>query len=282
MLARLSGKPTRHHNWRSRLLATLEFILSPKMRLRLLLIIMVIGLVLTRSRMGNSAFFAAMLIVGALAIVLARKTAPQTIALIISLVIIDVLVIGTWVGLEKVVDRIQGTEVLVADGGTSESIEARSEAARTALAIVHDYPLVGTGGGSFYNIFLSYRTPQYAYSYVDHTHNDYVEIATDYGLIGLSILGLLVVLTLWHTIRIMAKRRSPLPWGIGFGVTMAVVALLIHSTVDFNLNIVFSTPQGTQLAIDTSHTLTPAIVQYAVDDCGLSFGDEQQPPSSTT
>ena len=54
------------------------------------------------------------------------------------------------------------------------------------------------------------------------------------------------------------------------------------STVDFNLNIVFSTPQGTQLAIDTSHTLTPAIVQYAVDDCGLSFGDEQQPPSSTT
>ena len=237
MLARLSGKPTRHHNWRSRLLATLEFILSPKMRLRLLLIIMVIGLVLTRSRMGNSAFFAAMLIVGALAIVLARKTAPQTIALIISLVIIDVLVIGTWVGLEKVVDRIQGTEVLVADGGTSESIEARSEAARTALAIVHDYPLVGTGGGSFYNIFLSYRTPQYAYSYVDHTHNDYVEIATDYGLIGLSILGLLVVLTLWHTIRIMAKRRSPLPWGIGFGVTMAVVALLIHSTVDFNLQL---------------------------------------------
>lgn len=237
MLARLSGNPVRHHGWRSRVLATLEFILSPKMRLRLLLIIMVIGLVLTRSRMGNSAFFSAMLIVGALAILLARKTAPQTIALIISLVIIDVLVIGTWVGLEKVVERIQGTEVRIADGGPSESIEARSEAARTALAIVHDYPLVGTGGGSFYNIFLSYRGPQYQYSYVDHTHNDYVEIATDYGLIGLSILGLLVVLTLWHTIRIMAKRRSPLPWGIGFGVTMAVVALMIHSTVDFNLQL---------------------------------------------
>jgi hypothetical protein len=71
------------------------------MRLRLLLIIMVIGLVLTRSRMGNSAFFAAMLIVGAMAIVLARKTAPQTIVLIASLVIIDVLVIGTWVGSGK-------------------------------------------------------------------------------------------------------------------------------------------------------------------------------------
>ena len=53
-------------------------------------------------------------------------------------------------------------------------------------------------------------------------------------------------------------------------------------TVDFNLNTVFSTPEGTQLAIDTSHTLTPAIVQYAIDDCGLSFGDEQHEPPTTT
>lgn len=237
MLARLSGRPVRHHGWRTRLLAALEFVLSPKMRLRLLLIIMVIGLVLTRSRMGNSAFFAAMLIVGAMAIVLARKTAPQTIVLIASLVIIDVLVIGTWVGLEKVVDRIQGTEVRIADGGASESIEARSEAARTALAIVRDYPLVGTGGGSFYNIFLSYRSPQYEYSFVDHTHNDFVEIATDFGLTGLGILGLLVALTLGVALRTLATRRSPLPWGIAFGATMAVTALLIHSTVDFNLQV---------------------------------------------
>lgn len=53
-------------------------------------------------------------------------------------------------------------------------------------------------------------------------------------------------------------------------------------TVDFNLNTVFSTPEGTQLAIDTSHTLTPAIVEYAIDECGLSFGGEQQPPPTTT
>lgn len=48
------------------------------------------------------------------------------------------------------------------------------------------------------------------------------------------------------------------------------------STVDFNLDAVFSTPEGTQLAIDTSHSLTPAIVQYAIDGCGLSFGDEER------
>jgi O-antigen ligase len=95
--------------------------------------------------------------------------------------------------------------------------------------------LVGTGGGSFYNVFLSYRTPGYAYSYLDHAHNDFVEIATDFGLIGLSILGILVVSTLWKVFRVMAKRKASLPWGIAFGVAMSIVGLLIHSMVDFNL-----------------------------------------------
>jgi hypothetical protein len=39
----------------------------------------------------------------------------------------------------------------------------------------------------------------------------------------------------------------------------------------FNLDVVFSTPEGQQLAVDTSHTLTPAIVDYVIGECGLSF-----------
>jgi len=238
MMARLGHqKRNQHANWKTRLASAFEFVLSPKMRLRMLLIVMVIGLVLTRSRMGNTAFFSAMLVVGAMAMVLARKTAPQTMILIASLVIIDVLVVGTWVGLEKVVERVQGTEVMTADGGKQESIEARSEAARTALAIIRDYPLVGTGGGSFYNIFLSYRTPQFGHTFLDHAHNDYVEIASDFGLLGLGLLGLLVTSTLWTAIKVLKSRRSPLPWGMAFGVSMSVVALAVHSMVDFNLQI---------------------------------------------
>lgn len=207
------------------------------MRLRLLLVVMVIALVLTRSRMGNAAFFTAMLVMGLAAIVLARKTAPQTIALIASLIIIDVLVVGTWVGLEKVVERIQQTELMVADGGKAESVEARTEAARTALGIVQDFPLVGTGGGSFYNVFLRYRTPKYGYAYVDHAHNDFVEIATDYGLVGLGVLGLFVGMTLVTVLKVLARRKSRLPWGIAFGVAMGITGLAVHSTVDFNLQI---------------------------------------------
>ena len=237
MLARLGDSPPIAPTWKARLTAAVAFVLSPKMRLRMLLIIMVIALVLTRSRMGNTAFFVAMLVVGLAGVVLARKTAPQTIALIISLIVIDVLIVGTGVGLEKVVERIQETDLTDATGGKAESVQARTEAARTAIALVKDYALVGSGGGSFYNVFLSYRTPEYGYTYVDHTHNDYVEIASDFGLIGLGILGSLVALTLATVLRVMARRRSVLPWGVAFGVAMAIVGLLLHSTVDFNLQI---------------------------------------------
>lgn len=238
MLARLGTEKVRYPHWRARALAVVQFMLSNKMHLRLMLIVMVIGLVLTRSRMGNTAFFSAMLVVGSLALLLARKTAPRTVVMLIaSLIIVDVLVVGTAVGLEKVVDRIQQTELMVDDGGKAESVEARTQAARASLPIVVDYPLFGTGGGSYYNIFLSYRPARYGYAYLDHTHNDFVEVATDYGLLGLGLMGSLVALTLVTVLRVLAKRRSSVPWGIAFGVAMAIVGLLIHSTVDFNLQI---------------------------------------------
>ena len=139
MLARLGSSEPEGRHWKAKIVAAIAFLLSPKMRLRLLLIILVIALVMTRSRMGNTAIFVSMLVVGLLAIALAHRTAPQTIKLIISLVIVDVLVVGTGVGLEKVVERIQETELSVAEGGKSESVEARTEAARTSLPIVRDF-----------------------------------------------------------------------------------------------------------------------------------------------
>lgn len=64
-----------------------------------------------------------------------------------------------------------------------------------------------------------------------------MEIAADYGLLGPGLLGVFVALSLVRVLRVMAVRHSALPWGVAFGVAMAIVALLVHSTVDFNLYI---------------------------------------------
>ena len=155
------------------------------------------------------------------------------VTLIISLVVIDVVVVGTWVGLEKVIDRVQDTTLNTQSGRKEESVELRLTAARHAVDMVKAFPVTGTGGGSFYNTYIRYRTV--LPGYFNHAHNDYVELAADVGLVGVGLLGSFVLLTFGVCARTLAKRRPALPRGIAFGVMMAVVALAIHSTVDFNL-----------------------------------------------
>jgi O-antigen ligase len=262
MLARLGTHKVVYANWRARVVALIAFTLSAKMRLRLLLVVMVIALVLTTSRMGNAAFFTALLVTGVVALVVSRHSAPHTMFLIASLVAVDILVVGAWIGLDKVVERIQETSLMSAAPpvaqssvkpeaasttakavappravSTAESVEARTAAARQSIPIVQDFPLFGTGGGSYYGIFLGYRAPSYGYAFVDHAHNDYVEIAADFGLLGLGLLGTLVASSLWTALKVMRRRKYALPWGLAFGVTMSIVALMLHSTVDFNLQI---------------------------------------------
>jgi O-antigen ligase len=235
MLARLGTEKTPPGGWRHKVTLVLGFVLSSKMRLRMMLVVLVIALVLSRSRMGNGGFFVAILVVGLIAIALSRRAAPATVALIISLIVIDVLVVGTWIGLEKVVERVQDTTLTTQQGSREESIELRYDAARHGLDLVRDFPILGTGGGSFYSAYIRYRTPREGY--FDHAHNDYVELAADYGLVGVGLLGGFVLLTMATCLKALRQRRSSLPRGIAFGVLMAIVALAIHSTVDFNLQL---------------------------------------------
>jgi O-antigen ligase len=62
-----------------------------------------------------------------------------------------------------------------------------------------------------------------------------VQIATETGVVGLLLCGTVVFGALWQALVAMRQRRDPLMRGTAFGVTMAICWLLIHSSVDFNL-----------------------------------------------
>ena len=236
MVARLGGGGAgRSGHWRGRLASVLGFLLSDKMRLRLMLVVLVVALVLTRSRMGNTAFFVALLGTGALTLLLARRASRPMLLLVASLVLVDLVVVGTWVGLEQVIARVQGTELLIEQGGTQESVEQRQLAATYALDLVKDFALTGTGAGSFYGAFIRYRSP--GEHFFDHAHNDYVELLSDWGLVGVALLGLFVLSTVGVCLRCLVSRQSHMARGMAFGCLMAMLALAIHASVDFNLQI---------------------------------------------
>src|SRR5512139_2773886 len=68
--------------WKRFFTHLIECILSPKMLLRLSLCILVIALTTTHSRMGNTAFFSALLIAGIIGIALSRHATRNTVILL--------------------------------------------------------------------------------------------------------------------------------------------------------------------------------------------------------
>ena len=255
MIAKLDGGAKL--NWRQRFHGWLGLIISEKALLRISLIIMVVALVASRSRMGNSAFFASLLIVGLITVFFtkhgARHTNDQrgknilnaTIIFIMSLIVLDLFIIGGVVGVEKVVQRIENTnfETQVMQSNAAgqplqihrqeESVEQRSMAARTATQIVSDFPWLGTGGGTFHMSFLRYQS-SVVQGYYDHAHNDFVEFASEVGLSGLLVLALMVMHSAWLSIRLLLRSHDQLARGMAFASLMGMLSLLIHGFVDFN------------------------------------------------
>jgi hypothetical protein len=247
------GSSTNSKKW---IVNLLDFMLSPKMLLRLALVILVIALVMTRSRMGNAGFFIAMLISLALYAFYSPKTRKVVFFLLASLIVIDIWILGQWVGLDKVVARLEATQISKAQKTaileqakqqasnelnfvqphTEESIEERSLPVGYAKPAIQDYLWFGSGAGTFYSIFPQYR-PADSSGYYDHAHNDYVEILTDYGPIGASLFAALALSSLWQTIQTLRKRQNPMAKGMALAAFMAILYIVLHSLVDFNLQI---------------------------------------------
>ena len=226
--------------WKQRARWLLRLLLSSKVRVRLLLIVMVIALILTRSRMGNSAFFVA-LIAGGLIALLCLKAGWKTILLFLaSMIILDVAVIGSWIGVEHVVKRMQQTaissDMKSAQGLQEQSVEERTDQGVSALASIKSFPLVGVGSGAFEAMYPEYKQPGYQMS-LDHAHNDYVEFLVEAGPLGLLLLAALYVLALIRCILTLMRSTRSTNRGLALGGLIGLVSIAIHLTVEFPLQI---------------------------------------------
>ncbi|MFC3121286.1 O-antigen ligase family protein [Agaribacter flavus] len=197
--------------------------LSSKAIIRICLAIMVIALVMSRSRMGNTAFFVSMAITGVLALLLIKNRSQGLIVLIVSIFIIDLLIVSTYFGLDRVQQRL---------AQTSFEQESRDEVVREASQIIQDFPFFGSGGGSFYSIFPSYQESK-IHAFYDHAHNDYLQFIIEYGIMGAIILATICGFTLYKSLRAMKVRKNSIFRGVGFASSMAMIGMGIHMMVDF-------------------------------------------------
>jgi putative inorganic carbon (hco3(-)) transporter len=216
---------------------------------------MVIALVLTRSRMGNAGLMGALVLAMLIALIFVKELRKILAILVVSVIVVDTLIIGQWVGLDKVVERLEntemsteqvsvdapGSEVQVASKAVSkpqrreESLEQRAEPAYNAINMVKDKPWTGFGAGTFYTAYPPYKNPNIR-GFYEHAHNDYLEILADTGIVGASLLFAFALTSFIVSIKLLTVPRG-VAKGVGFSVVLVLIALIFHSFVDFNLHI---------------------------------------------
>lgn len=173
---------------------------------------LVVGLLATRSRGA-----ALGLAVWALAVPLVssrRLRAAAAVALVAALGLL-------WVGLDLQLQSFKGR-------GYFDS--ARTLIWRDSLRLVPLHPLFGSGFNAF-GTALAPRQTVFRTEWIGTTHNEYLQVLVDTGLVGAVIVGALL-LTLVRAIGPMAKQSA-----FHAGIFGSLVAVLAHNLVDCNWQI---------------------------------------------
>lgn len=131
-------------------------------------------------------------------------------------------------GGEPVLNRFMGT-VSSADPTTG-----RAHFWRTTLSIIRDYPLLGSGLGSFGLAFTRYDTRSGALR-VEQAHNDYLQTLSDAGIVG-ALLGLFFIVTLFRLGLQRTNSEDRFRRGVAVGALAGCFTVLVHSFFDFTLH----------------------------------------------
>jgi len=135
--------------------------------------------------------------------------------------------ISLYVGIDATIERFEMENLLK---------EARPTIWGNTVRMISDFPLFGTGFGTYPSVYAAYEEKMLPFR-AHYSHNDYLEYLSDGGAVGIALLlgGILFILV--KSFLYWRVRRHPQVKGLALGGIIAVVLILIHSISDFNLQI---------------------------------------------
>ena len=154
---------------------------------------------------------------------------------------------------------LAGTAVLaiMVSAGTSTSnrtsVTIRADIWSHSARALSDQGLIGAGIGTFPKLYPQYEDPATVErTYVNHAHNDYLEIALESGIAGVVLM--LLFLAWWGT-RAFTIWRSAEAAEMARAACIASAAILLHSLVDYPLR---TTAIATCMAVALALMADPA------------------------
>jgi O-antigen ligase len=217
-----SFQKARFMNWRHRL-SSLD---GKTLLIAFSIIVMIIGLLFSASRMG----ILSLLLSFSFIVFFFRDRERRERKFSGSLVLILGLALlwAAWIGLDAVISRFFTT---------SEDFKGRWMIWANTFQILRNFPLFGSGLGTFSQIFPMYRS-FHIQGFVTHAENDYLQLASEVGFIGI---GLLLILFIFLSFKVVSGVRSLPAWEsnryIGMGGLVGILALMFHSLVERNIQV---------------------------------------------
>ena len=203
-----------------------EQMISPKVLILICIIVMVVAMVLSQSRAGFLGLVTALLItLMAIGRHVHRFGGRRK-------VIIPTLVILAGVMIYF------GHDLLVRFGNEAEVFGERGAQWVVTLNAIKHRMLLGYGGDSYATVFQMVRGyTDFRQVLYNQAHNDYLHIWLEQGLIGLVLWLSLLLYTLRTAYKSFLLTRSSLVSSCLLAAAMVIIAAMLQSFVDFNLQI---------------------------------------------
>jgi putative inorganic carbon (HCO3(-)) transporter len=190
-------------------------------------VVLCAALIFSRSRMGIIAAGSSVLLIFAL-VSISRFHGRFGFLLVAAFIVLSVG-LALWIGPGPIVSRFQTVNEEYSLGGQS-----RVSMWRDALPLIRRHPWLGTGLGTFPIAYTSNQTA-FLSQFVNHAHNDYLEIAADIGLPVALTLFVAILFIFCHAIRSFLSGERDFERAVALGCAGSIVAILLHSFADFNL-----------------------------------------------
>ena len=201
------------------------------------LLMTIVGILLSWSRGG----WVAALIGGVAFVAFSHLRKPWRWGTVGLVLLVLVAVGGIAVSSNVISNRLLNTFESTPEKGSlavgDKSLGGRTIMWEGSLRILRDYPLLGTGPGSWQWVFQRYKKADYALlTRPDYAHNEYLNLAADYGLVGVGLM-LWVMVAFFRHAWVLRGSPDPEKYTFALGALVGVIALLVHCAFDFVLHI---------------------------------------------
>lgn len=229
IISRVNLFSSRQKRWSERIGHLMEGGLTSLSLLFLSIVVMSLAIILSHSRSGVFLLFLTFWLFLELTVLYfgGSKNLKDWIKNFLKVTFIIITLFALYIGVEATINRFSLDKL---------SQEGRPFYWQNVAPIVADFPLFGTGLGTFASVYQAYERIGLG-GFLSHAHNDYLEYFSELGFLGFILLGGGILFLTVNSFLTWTKRHNPEIKGLALGGIVSTIILLIHSLTDFNLHI---------------------------------------------